>query len=52
MLLGTWVIIVVSALYVIAGIAYIWQRQYGSALMFLSYALANIGFFWQTGAFK
>lgn len=51
-MLGTWVVSVVTILYAAAGIAYVSDRQYGSALMFFSYSLANIGFFWQTGVFK
>lgn len=52
MLWGTWIIAVVTVLYAVTAIAYVLQRQYGSALIFSAYSLANIGFFWQTGVFK
>lgn len=52
MLWGTWVIAVVTVLYLGASIVYALEHQYGSALMFFAYSLANVGFFIQTGAFK
>lgn len=52
MLFGTWVVGAVTVLYLLAAAAYVYQQQYGSALMFFSYCLANMGFFWQTGVFK
>jgi hypothetical protein len=51
-MLGTYLIILVTVEYTLAGIAYAYQRDFGSGLMFLAYALANIGYFWQKGMFN
>lgn len=52
MMLATWLILLVTILYTFASGAYLLQGQIGSAIIFGAYALANIGFFIQTGAFK
>jgi hypothetical protein len=34
---------IVGVLYGLTGLGYLYQRQYGWALMWLSYAMANVG---------
>jgi len=34
---------IVGVLYALTGLGYLWQRQYGWAIVWLSYGLANVG---------
>lgn len=51
-MISTYFVLAVSVLYVGACVAYIREGQGGSALMYFSYALANVGFLWQIGVLK
>lgn len=47
MFLGDVFVVMITALYICACLAYAWQHQTGSSIMFFSYALANFGFLMQ-----
>jgi len=34
---------IVGVLYALTGLGYLWQRQYGWGIVWLSYAMANVG---------
>ncbi len=35
--------LIVGALYALTGIGYLWKREFGWAIVWLSYGLANVG---------
>lgn len=51
MSIATWFVIAITAQYMVAGMAYIYIRDYGSATMFVAYAFANLGFLHTRGVF-
>lgn len=40
---------IVGVLYAITGLGYLWQRQYGWGIVWLSYAMANVGLIMASG---
>lgn len=50
--MANWFIVAITAQYLIASLAYLWRGEYGSALMFFAYSLANIGFLYNIGVIK
>lgn len=46
MTLGDWFVIAATALYFVASVVFVCQRDYGKALVFFGAGLANIGVLW------
>lgn len=46
LLIKTWPVMLATALYVAQTIILLWTRDWAGALIFASYALANIGLIW------
>ena len=42
--MSKWGLIVVGAIYIGVALDFAWQKNYGMALIFFAYALANAGF--------
>lgn len=41
--LGTWILVISTLLYVAAGVAFWTEKQYGLAVAYIAYAVANVG---------
>jgi hypothetical protein len=44
--MSSWLLAIVAVIYLGVAISYARERDYGMALAFIAYALANVGFIW------
>lgn len=45
-MIGAWLLILSTVIYSLAACAFCFERQYGLAVMYIGYSLANFGVIW------